>query len=141
MKSSGYIPEIQELFKQASKREIRLEMSQSEAHSFRFKCHALRKQMRKDGHFMTETAEKVCFSIRDIPGKPGRVHLIAAPRFSEYLDALHKAGINPELGDQEEDLTRREQEALEELESNEAIEETKASRALDAFLKEDKNGS
>ena len=109
MVTNSYGPELLEVFRKASLSPVRIRLkSEKAAIHLRYRFHALRKSMRKEDHYMLSTAESVKFTIR--VQEDGSAILSAALADTEFLDALHEAGINvdeanavPALGAEEED--------------------------------------
>jgi hypothetical protein len=96
MPVSSYGPELFELFKQASQREISIPFTGGDigfrkATTLRFRCHRLRVAMRKENHHLTTIANGVIFSIRD--GEEGKTFLVARPADTNFDAELAAAGI------------------------------------------------
>ncbi len=92
MPVSSYAPELLELFRLASQKTVVLKLKDERAAmAFRFRCHNLRKEMRKEGHELTNLANGVVFRVRKSDDEGGV--LIASPADDEFLPELRKAGI------------------------------------------------
>ena len=95
MPVSSYAPELMELLKVAAQREVLIKFdTEHDAQRFRFRCHSLRREMRKSNHDLVSIANSVEFRIRQTKG----TWLVAAgPADTSFVDKLKDAGIIVEL--------------------------------------------
>ena len=85
MSVKNYSPRLLDIYKLASEKEFRFDCgSHKAAMHLRWRLHALRREMRKEDHWLTPVAEGVVISIEESL-------IIAHPRDSEIEERLEKA--------------------------------------------------
>ena len=108
MPVSSFAPELLQLFKIAAQQEVVVLFdTEKEAQRFRFRCHYLRREMRKSGHDLVSIANSVEFKIRKTKVEPkiadgkapdkAQWAVIASPSDTSFVEKLHTAGIKIEL--------------------------------------------
>jgi hypothetical protein len=97
MPVNSFAPELMELLKVAAMQEVVIEFdTNKEAIRFRFRCHHLRREMRKENHDLVKIANSVEFRIRQTEGGYA---VIASPSDDTFIEKLHAAGIKVEHPD------------------------------------------
>ena len=130
MPVSSFAPELLQLYKIAAQQEVVVLFdTEKEAQRFRFRCHYLRREMRKSGHDLVSIANSVEFKIRKTKAKWA---VIANPSDTSFVEKLHTAGIKIELSSPEDQPQSKELTPM----TNEELEDSQA--ALKKFLAGDK---
>jgi hypothetical protein len=84
MPVKNYSPELLKVFEIGSQKEFTFDCkSEKQAHAFRWRLHCLRREMRKEKHWLLPVAETVVLSIQGS-------HLIAHPPDYKIVPALRE---------------------------------------------------
>ena len=91
MPVNSFAPELMKLYMVAHEHEVILPFdTKKEATRFRFRCHDLRRNMRKEDHDLVRIAEGVQFSIRET--ETGFC-VVCGPSDDSFVEKLRAAGI------------------------------------------------
>jgi len=91
MPVNSFAPELMKLYMVAHEHEVILPFdTKKEATRFRFRCHDLRRNMRKESHDLVRIAEGVQFSIRET--EKGFC-VVCGPSDDSFVEKLRAAGI------------------------------------------------
>lgn len=90
MPVTNYSPELLQLFELGSQKPFRFDCkTNKKAHAFRWRLHSLRREMRKEGHWLAPVAEAVVISIEP-DAKTGTI-ICAHPPDESILSELQQA--------------------------------------------------
>lgn len=95
MSVRNYPAEFLEIFRQASKEPIRIELETlKDAQRLRFRLNNLKADMRKENHRLLSVAESTQNSLEPSGGKDDPAALIVHPCDDKFLPAIRAAGIS-----------------------------------------------